>query len=127
MLRAPYSQEVVRRAASDVRLAPPRRGVEHEVVIVHLLVHFHYSSLVAASVAVVWRRKDRHNLVLVRPVVPLKELVKLIVKTYIHNQLMGPCDCLEAVLLDELFRDVLAKRVASASGRDAPSRAVVRV
>ena len=40
---------------------------------------------------------------------------------------MGACNRFEAVFFDKLVRDVLAERVAGASGRDSPASSVVGV
>lgn len=46
---------------------------------------------------------------------------------YLHNQLVGAGHQCEAVGVVKGLRDVLAKCVASPSGRDAPPAAVIRV
>ena len=61
--------------------ASPRRWVEHQKVVIHLLINFHDAGLIAASVAVVGGREDGHNLLFVRPIVALiiqerEEIVK---------------------------------------------------
>lgn len=65
------SQKVVGGAPGNMGLSAAGRWIEDEEVVVHLLVDFHDSGLVAAPVAVVWRGKDRHDLLLVTPVVSL--------------------------------------------------------
>ena len=67
------SQEVVGCAACDVGFSTARGRVKHQEIVIHLLVHFHYARLVAASVAVVRRRENCHHLLLVRPVVALRK------------------------------------------------------
>ena len=49
-----YSQKVIGRAPRHVRLSAPRRRVKDQEVVIHLLITLHYTSLVTASVAVVW-------------------------------------------------------------------------
>ena len=67
-----YSQKVVGRAPSDVRLAAPRSRVKDQEVVIHLLITLHYTSLVTASVTVVRCRKYCHNLLLMTPIIALK-------------------------------------------------------
>jgi hypothetical protein len=68
------SQEVVGCSAGYMGFSSPGCRVEDEVTVVHLFVDLHNARLVAASVAIIWRRKDCDNLLLVRPVVPLYRL-----------------------------------------------------
>jgi hypothetical protein len=58
-----------------VGLSSSRRRVEDKVAVVHLFVHFHNTGFIAASVAIIWRRKDCDHLLLVGPVVPLHRLL----------------------------------------------------
>ena len=44
-----------------------------------------------------------------------------------HNKLMSTRYQFQSICMVELFRDVLAERVASTSGRDAPAAAVVGI
>lgn len=85
------SQEVVRCPLRHVRFTTTRRRVEHKELMIHLLVHFHYTCLVSAPVAVVWRREYRHNGLLVTPIVT------------IHDQLMRPRDHLQVVRVIEVL------------------------
>jgi hypothetical protein len=115
MLWLLLSQKVVGGAPSNMGLSAAGRGIEDEEVVVHLLVDFHDSGLVAAPVAVVWRRKDGHDLLLVTPVVS------------VHHQLVGARDRLQPVLLVELRRHVHAERVARAAGAHPPPLTILRV
>ena len=72
------SEEVVGRFLDDFLFAPPRVGVEAQVLFVHVLVQLQESRLVVAPVAVVGRAEDRGNVVVVL------QLVALV------HQLMGP-------------------------------------
>ena len=71
VLGAGCSQEVVGRSACHVGFASARGWVKHEVRVVHLFVDLHDASFVAASVAVIWRRKNRDDLLFMGPVVSL--------------------------------------------------------
>jgi len=84
-------------------------------VTVHILIYFHDSCLIAASVAVVGRREDRDNVTLVTPIVT------------VHHELMSSSDSSKAVRVVELLRDVLAEGVAGATGGDAPATAIIGV
>ena len=84
-------------------------------IILHELVDLHYCCLVAASVAVVGRGEDRHNVPLVRPVIP------------VHNQLMCTRNSRQAIRVVELLRNILTETITSAAGADAPTAPVVRV
>ena len=44
-----------------------------------------------------------------------------------HNKLMSTRYQFQSICMVELFRDVLAERVASTSGRDAPAAAVIGI
>jgi len=109
------SQKVVGGAPGNMGLSAAGRGIEDEEVVVHLLVDFHDSGLVAAPVAVVWRRKDRHDLLLVTPVVA------------VHDELVGARDRLQPVLLVELRRHVHAEGVSGAAGAHPPPLTILRV
>lgn len=52
--------------------------VEHQKVVVHLLVDFHDSSFVAASVTVVRSAKDGHNLLVVTVIITLQRFIKVL-------------------------------------------------
>lgn len=71
--------------------------------------------VLTAAVAVVGRREDGDDLVVVAPVIAL------------HHQLVRPRHQLQAVVVVELLADVLPKGVARTPRRDAPPAAVVRV
>ena len=109
------SQEVVRCAPRHMWFTPSRGWIEDQEIVVHLLVHLHYSRLVAAAVAVVWRGENRHHLLLVTPVVAS------------HDELMGASHCFEAIFLNELVANILSEGVAGAAGRDTPACSVVRI
>jgi len=114
------SQKVVGGAPGNMGLSAAWRWIEDEEVVVHLLIDLHYSGLVAAPVAVVWRRKDGHDLLLVTPVVSLHIMVSSQVATYVHHQLVGARDCLKPVLLVELGGHVHAEGVSGAAGAHPP-------
>lgn len=108
-------QKVIRHASRDQRLAGTRSWVKLQKGILEVLVDFHDGCLVAASVAVVGCRKDGNNVTLLRPV------------ESVHDQLMCSCHQCQAIVVVERFRNVLAKRVARTSWRDAPSTSVIWV
>lgn len=66
-------EEVVRGSAGDVGLSSSRSGVELEERVFHGLVKLHDGSLVAATVAIVGRREDGDDRLLVAPVVALHD------------------------------------------------------
>ena len=72
-------------------------------------VELHDRRLVAASVAVVWRREESQNTI---PVLPLEPL---------HDELVSAHNELHSVFVVVRLSDVLAKRVPSSPGRDAPA------
>ena len=111
------SKEVIRRAQTRVwqHFLLARRWIELEEIILHEFVHFHDGCLVAASVAVVGCGENRHYVTLVRPVVA------------VHDQLMRAGNSSQVVGVVELLGDVLPERIASTSGRDAPTASVVRI
>lgn len=80
--------------------------------LIQRVIHFHNRRLVATSVAIVGRRKDRHHGSVVLPLVAF------------HYQLMCASDEVQTVNVRELLGNVLSKRVASAPRRDAPSTTV---
>lgn len=84
-------------------------------VLLHLLIDLHHGGLVAAAIAVVRRGEDGHDIVVLTPVVTL------------HHELMSACDEREAVVVVELFRDVLAEGVAGTARRDSPAAAIIGV
>ena len=109
------SQEVVGSSARDMRLTATRRWVKHQEIVIHLFVDFHYSSFVTASIAVVWRWKDRHNLLLMTPIIAS------------HDKLMGTSHCLQPILLYKLVWYVLSECVAGSARRDSPACTIVRI
>ena len=84
-------------------------------IILHELVDFHYCCLVAASVAVVGRGEDRHDVPLVSPVIP------------VHDQLMCTCNPRQAIRVVELLRNILTETITSTARADAPTAPVIRV
>src|SRR4051794_792439 len=78
-----------------------------------MLVNFHYCGLIAASVAVVWRTKDRDHVSVLTPIISL------------HHQLMCSRYQRQAVVVVEGLRNVLAECVACTPWTDAPSTSVV--
>lgn len=65
-------QEVVGCAAGDMGLAPPWCRVKLQECVLEVIVQFHDSCLIAASVAVIRRRENCHHLTLMAP----REVVK---------------------------------------------------
>jgi len=106
------SQKVIWCAPCHVWLSTAGRRIEHQEVCVHLFVELHDSCLVSATVAVVWRRKDGHDLLFVGPIVTS------------HDQLMRSGDSLETILLCKLGRYIHAERVAGTTGTHSPPLAV---
>lgn len=90
-------------------------GVKDQKVIVHLLVHLHYSSLVAASVTVIWRREYSHDSFVMTPVVS------------IHHKLMRSRYQLQTIGVIEILRNVLPKCESGSSGRDTPTMSIIWV
>ena len=82
---------------------------------VHLLVHLHYACFVSAAVAVVGRRKDGDDGLVVAPV------------EAVHHKLVSTCNQLQVVGVIEVLGYVLAERKASTSRRDSPTMPVVGV
>mmetsp|Transcript_19392 Transcript_19392/g.56728 ORF Transcript_19392/g.56728 Transcript_19392/m.56728 type:complete len:305 (+) Transcript_19392:329-1243(+) len=80
-----------------------------------MLIHLHDGRLIAAAVAVIGRREDGHDVHLVTPIVA------------VHDQLMGPADQIEAVLVIPLLRNVLAEGESGPAGADAPAAPFVRI
>eukprot|EP00401_Gymnodinium_catenatum_P017940 CAMPEP_0117606598 /NCGR_PEP_ID=MMETSP0784-20121206/79793_1 /TAXON_ID=39447 /ORGANISM="" /LENGTH=264 /DNA_ID=CAMNT_0005409681 /DNA_START=21 /DNA_END=816 /DNA_ORIENTATION=+ len=108
MAVARHSKEVVRHAANGVGLNLLHwRWVKLQEGVLQVLVDFHHGSLVAAPIAVVWRREDRDHVAVVAPVVTL------------HDKLVCAGDELQSVRMVELLRDVLAESIAGAAWRDA--------
>ena len=73
-----------------------------------VLVHLHDRGLVAAAVAVVWRRKNSYNIVVMVPLEPS------------HNELMGSSDNVKTIPAVELLGHVHAERVSSSARADSP-------
>ena len=109
------SQEVVGSSACDMRFTATRRWVKHQEIVIHLFVDFHYSGLVTASITVVWRWKDCHNLLLMAPIIAS------------HNKLMSASHRLQPILLYKLIWYVLTKRVACSSWRNTPASTIVGI
>ena len=68
------------------------------------VVDLHDRGLIAAPVAVVGSGEHGHHHAVVLPLVPL------------HDQLVRPCDEVQAVDVRELFRNVLSERVPRPPG-----------
>jgi len=109
------SEKVVRGSPGDVGLPSPGSRVKDQEVEVHILIHFHDPCFIRTAVAVVRRRKYRHNILLVAPIIS------------IHDQLVSPGDELKAIGVVELLTDILSKRVAGSSRRNPPAAPVIRV
>lgn len=75
---ATSSEEVVRRATGHVWLSASRCRVELQERVLQLVVQLNHRRLVAAAVAVVRSREHRHNVAVVAPVVPLKDIINSI-------------------------------------------------
>lgn len=82
---------------------------------VHELVDLQNGCFVSAPVAIVWSREHRHDILLVAPV------------EAVHDQLVCTADKFQAIRLVKLFANILAERVASASGRNSPAHAIIGV
>ena len=93
-------------AGSRIKL---QEGVLHE------LIDFHNGSLVAASVAVVGSREHCDHIALVSPVVA------------VHHKLVSTGYQFESIGMVELLRNILAKRVAGASGGNAPAASIIGI
>lgn len=109
------SQKIVWSPFSHVWLSSSRRGIEDQEVIIHLLIHLHYTSFVAASVAVIWCGENCHDSFVMTPVVP------------VHNQLMGSWYQFKIICVIEILGYVLSKSKTSSSGRDTPTMAIIWV
>ena len=97
-----------------------------------MFVNFHDRGLVTAAVAVVGRTEDGHHILILTPVVSLQLVYTRTMRgprrprmPYLHNQLMCTGDQRKAVVVVEVFRNVLTKSIAGASRRDSPARSVV--
>jgi hypothetical protein len=77
--------------------------------LLHSIIHLHYTSLIAAPVAVVGSRKDCNDAPIVLPLIAL------------HYELVSASNKVKAVNVRELFRNVLPKRVACTPRRDSPT------
>eukprot|EP00211_Chloroparvula_japonica_P017738 CAMPEP_0119131886 /NCGR_PEP_ID=MMETSP1310-20130426/10845_1 /TAXON_ID=464262 /ORGANISM="Genus nov. species nov., Strain RCC2339" /LENGTH=298 /DNA_ID=CAMNT_0007122483 /DNA_START=176 /DNA_END=1070 /DNA_ORIENTATION=- len=84
-------------------------------VVVHVLVNLADGGQVAAAVAIVGSREDRHCRPLVCPQEP------------VAHELVGPHDEFEPVGVVELLADVLPKGVPRSTGGDAPAVALIGV
>ena len=98
-----------------MRLASPGCWVKDQELVVHLLVNFHHSCLVTATVAIVGRTEYCDNSLLVGPV------------KAIHDQLVGARNQLQIVGVIEVLRNVLSKCEPGTSGRDTPTMPVIWV
>jgi|LauGreDrversion4_2_1035121.scaffolds.fasta_scaffold159985_2 hypothetical protein len=52
-----------------MRLSTTRGRVENEEIVIHVFVNLHNTCLISTSVAVIWRRKDCHDMFIMTPVV----------------------------------------------------------
>ena len=98
-----------------MRLAPAWRWIKHEELVIHLFVNLHYASFVAAAIAVIRCRENRHNGFLVIPIEP------------IHHKLVSSGNQFQVVSMVEVLRYVLAESEAGSSRRYTPAVSVVRV
>ena len=71
--------------------------------LVDRVVHFHDSSLISTTVAVVGSREHRDNHSIVLPLVAF------------HDQLMGSRNEMQAIDVGKLLRNVLTERIARSS------------
>jgi hypothetical protein len=108
-------QEVVGCAAGDMGLAPPWCRVKLQECVLEVIVQFHDSCLIAASVAVIRRRENCHHLTLMAPIITL------------HDQLMGSGNQSEAVSVVKSFAYILPKGVTSAPRRYTPATAIIGI
>ena len=97
-------QKVVRRPPAGIGFPPPRRGLKLQERRPHPFPDLHDRRQVAAPVTVVRGGEDRHDGLVVAPVVAL------------HDQLVRARDEGQTVRVVELVGDVLAKRITRASG-----------
>jgi len=109
------SEEVVWGLSGHMRFSSPGSWVKLEEGVLQSVVKFHDSSLVSASVAVIWGGEDGDHVPVVRPVVPL------------HHQLVSSGHQGQTIAVVECLGDVLTKCVSSSSGRDSPATSVIRV
>lgn len=77
--------------------------------LIERVVNFHYSGLVATSVAIIGCGKHRDNHSIVLPLIPF------------HHQLMRSCNKVEPIYVSELLCNILAKSVAGPAWRDSPA------
>ncbi len=108
-------KKIVRSPSRDVRLSPSWSRIKLQERVLEVLINLHDCGLVTASVTVIRRRENRHDVLLVAPVISL------------HDELMRACDEGKTVVVVKLLRDVLAKGIASTAGGNTPAHAVVRV
>ncbi len=73
-----FLQKVVGSSSGNVRFALSGSGIKLQKDVFQVLVYFHNSGLVAASVAVVGRTENGHDISVMRPVVALRESVKYV-------------------------------------------------
>jgi len=93
----------------------PWRRIKLDYALVQHLVQKHDGGLVATTIAVVGSRKKRQHPIGMLPLISL------------HDELMRSHNELQAIFVVECLCDVLPKRVASSTGRDAPAITVVGV
>ena len=92
-----------------------RSWVELKERVLHKFVNFHDCSFVAAPVTIVRSREHRHDVPIMRPIVP------------VHYKLMRSCYKLQIVWMIELLADILTKRVTSTSWRNTPTTPIIRI
>ena len=108
-------QEVVRLLSDGSRLATPGGRFELEKCEFHVLIQLHDGGVVATSIAIVWCREDRHDILIVTPVVPL------------HYKLVGPGDEFETVRMVKLGRYVGPECVSCSPRRNTPTGPIIRI
>jgi len=108
-------EEVVWSPATDHGLTSSRARVKLQEGILQVLINLHNGRLVAASVAIVGGTEYGDHVPILAPIVTF------------HNQLMCSGDQRQSIVVIECFRDVLSECVASTSGTNSPSTAVVRI
>ena len=109
------SQEVVGCSFCYVGLSSSRSRIEHQEIVIHLLIHLHYACFVATPITVVWSWENCYDSFFMTPVVS------------IHHKLVSSCHKLQTIRVVEILRDVLTESETSSSWRDAPTMPVIWV
>lgn len=144
-------QEIVRYTSRNQWLSGPRSWIELEAgrkgqdvsrvglgkerqdlqAIRQLLVYLHDSRLITAPITVVRCTEDCHHVSILSPIIACwrrsDQPSRIRIQHTFHNELMGPCNEREAVVVIESLRDILSKCVASATRRDTPATTVIRI